>query len=281
MRTRYRISVVLFFAAFVLSGRFTTAARDDSSEKSVKQLIDDLTEIKSQSIGIDGAAIYEGFIADTIPASFEMGVLGVPAPEVPLPMRELVRRGPPALPELIAHLDDARSTKLQVGNDDSANSSRRVGVDSFAYSYFSDEYEPRVLSGSRTEAMEKEFQGRYTVKVGDVCYVLIGQIVNRRLRAVRYQPSAILVVNSPIEAPKLAAKVRSDWGNVDAEALKASLLSDIREANHPRGMKRDTYAKLFVNPALRRLRLYFPDTYDALKGADLAARKQFEAQGGK
>jgi hypothetical protein len=281
MGTRYRTSVVLLIAAFALGGRFTTATSDDSSEKSLKQLIDDLTEIKSQSIGIASAGIYEGFIADTAPASFEVGVLGVAPPEVPLQMRELVRRGPLALPELIGHLDDARSTKLQVGSDDSANSSRQVGVDFFAFSYFSDEYEPRVLSRLRTEAMEKEFRGRYVVKVGDVCYVLIGQIVNRRLRAVRYQPSAILVVNSPIEAPALAKKVRSDWGNVDAEALKASLLSDIHGANRPRGMKRDIYAEVFVNPAFERLRFYFPDTYNALKGTDLAARKQFEAQGGK
>jgi len=41
----------------------------------------------------------------------------------------------------------------------------------------------------------------YTVKVGDVCYAIIGQIVNRSLMAVRYQPSAGLVINSPIEMP--------------------------------------------------------------------------------
>jgi hypothetical protein len=126
--------------------------------------------------------------------------------------------------------------------------------------------------------MEKSFSGRYTVKVGDVCYVLIGQIVNRQLLAVRYQPSAGLVVNSPIEAPVLAEKVREDWGHADVETLRASLLADIRAASHPRGISRAEYTERFVNPALERLRQYFPDTYGSLYGDDLNKRREFEKQ---
>ena len=111
------------------------------------------------------------------------------------------------------------------------------------------------------------------MKVGDVCYVLIGQIVNRQQVAVRYQRTAGLVVNSPIEVPTLAEKVRNDWGNADAEILEASLLSDIRAANHPKRISKVVYTARFVNPALERLRLYFPDTYNALEGNDLQREK--------
>ena len=58
--------------------------------------------------------------------------------------------------------------------------------------------------------MERHFSGTYTVKVADVCYTLIGQIVNRHLLAVRYQSSGGPIVNSPLEAPSLAEKVRKD-----------------------------------------------------------------------
>ena len=116
------------------------------------------------------------------------------------------------------------------------------------------------------------------MKVGDVCYVLIGQIVNRRLLAVRYQPSAGLVVNSPIEAPVLVERVRNDWGNADVEVLRESLLEDIHATNHPKRITPAEYTRRFVNPALQRLRFYFPDTYNTLQSDDLKKRKEFENQ---
>lgn len=266
----------------VLSACVIPAVGGDDSKSSVDQLIDDLTQIDSQSPGINSAAIYEGFIADNSPGSFRGGVLGIAPPKLPPQMSELVRRGPLALPELIKHLDDRRPTKLEVGNKPSG---RQIGVDVFMFMYFSDEYDPRVPhwfdvqeSKKGPWPMERSFQGRYTVKVGDVCYVLIGQIVNRHLFAVRYQPSAGLVVNSPIEAPVLVEKVKGDWGNADAEMLKVSLLTDIHAANHPKRISKAEYTDRFVNPALQRLRLYFPDTYAALEGDDLQKRKEFEKQ---
>ena len=138
-------------------------------------------------------------------------------------MSELVRRGQVALPGLIKHLDDKRPTKFVVGNLPSG----------FAYSgkVFGYEYDPRIRNweaqdsrrGFRCTAMW--FKDTYTVKVGDVCFALIGQIVNRHLSAVRLQPTGFLVVNSPIEVPDLLNMVKSDWGSGDAETLKVSLPS--------------------------------------------------------
>jgi hypothetical protein len=251
-------------------------------QKSVTELIDELTQVDSQSPGINSAAIYEGFIADNSPGSFRGGVLGVAPPKVPPQMRELVRLGPAALPELIKHLDDKRPTKLEVGSKPSGS---QVGVDSFMFMYFSDEYDPRVPYWfDKAELkrgpspMEKDFSGRYAMKVADVCYVLIGQIVNRHLLAVRYQPSGGLVVNSPIEATVLAEKVRNDWGNADAETLRQSFLEDINATNYPKRISREEYTDRFVNTALARLRRYFPEAYNALEGDDLKKRKAFEKQ---
>jgi hypothetical protein len=274
--------VVAFVVAFVLSACAIPAVGGDYSKSSVDELIDGLTQIDSQSPGINSAAIYEGFIADNSPGQFGGGVLGVAPPKVPPQMSELVRRGPLALPDLIKHLDDRRPTKFEVGN---TPSSTQVGVDAFMFMYFSDEYDPRAphwfsdeewKSGRRP--MEKSFEGRYTVKVGDVCYALIGQIVSRRLLPVRYQPSAGLVVNSPIEAPVLVEKVKGDWGTADGEMLKASLLTDIHAANNPKRISKAEYTERFVNPALQRLRLYFPNAYATLEGADLQKRQAFERQ---
>lgn len=265
--------VACFLVASVFSAWAIHAVDGDYSKSSVNQLIDDLTQIDSQSPGINSGAIYEGFIADDSVA-FVTGVIGIAPPAIAPQMRELVRRGPIALPELINHLGDKRPTKLEVGNKQRG---RQVGVDAFMFMFFSDEYDPRMPRWPRAVElksglgnMEKSFEGRYTVKVGDVCYVLIGQIVNRRLLAVRYQPSGGLIVNSPIEAPVLVEKVRNDWGSSDAETLRASLFEDVHAPKE--------YTERFVNPALARLRLYFPDAYRSLGGTDLQKRKAFERQ---
>ena len=262
-----RTWIPAFVALFALSANISAAAADDYSKKSVAQLIDDLTQIDTQALETASAAMYSRFLANDGAISSLMGVWGVPPSRIPPQMRELVRRGPLALPELIKHLDDRRPTKLEVGNKPGYSTSQ-IGADAFWWTDFSDEYDPRSRppSGEKPETpmpMMKEFQGRYAVKVADICYTLIGQIVNRRLVAAHGQPSAGLMVNSPIEVPALAEEVRNDWGNADAEELRASLLADLRATNHS-------------NSALERLRLYFPETYNALEGDDLKKKKQFE-----
>jgi hypothetical protein len=78
--------------------------------------------------------------------------------------------------------------------------------------------------------------------------VAVGQIVNRRLNAVRYQPSLCLVVNSPVEMPALATATRADWQGLTPTAHEQQLVRDIAESNDP---------YLPAN-ALRRLLFYYP-----------------------
>src|SRR5580704_12865962 len=166
--------IIGLLAAFIPS--YGRPASSDYSQKTVTQLIDDLTQIDSESPGISFSAIYVGFVAEDTSASAWVGHPGVAPPaEVPPQMRELVRRGPIALRELIKHLDDKRPTKLEVGGSPYVFSGKVFGY----------EYDPRVRDwkpfdtrrGFRWTAMS--FKDTYTVKVGDVCFALLGQIVNR------------------------------------------------------------------------------------------------------
>lgn len=264
---------LLALLMIVVPAHSARASDVNYSKASIDKLMDDLALIDSSAPGVNSAGMYGGFIAVDAPAQLQMGVLGVPPPGVPPQMRELVRRGISALPALIAHLNDARPTKLEVGNEAlpaGSTKQRIVGVNFFMFEYFSNEYDPRIRTGVRVSVkdyMMKDFSGRYTVKVGDVCYALIGQIVNRSLLPVRYQPSAGLVVNSPIETPDLIERLKNDWGNADAETLKASLQSDIRS-----GTLLYQYASAFT-----RLRFYFPEAYKQLQGDDLIKRSDFES----
>jgi hypothetical protein len=232
-------SLLCFFNPAVCSALASDSTLD-LRNVSVANLIDDLVDIDAQAPGLHSTALVRTFIADNSPSEFGGGVIGSVAPKNFPQMTELVRRGVSSLPLLIKHLDDKRPTKLTVGED------------FFMFRYFSDEYDSKTLAPRvRGAGLEKNFDGKYTVRVGDVCYALIGQIVNRNLLPIRYQPSAGLIVNSPIEAPVLIEEVKRDWADIDAKEHMASLLADARAGN-------DLWE---YEPALRRLRFYYPDEY--------------------
>jgi hypothetical protein len=233
-------------------------AAPDPSQASDDALIDSLTTIDGPVMGADGLSQYSGFILDGV--EYNGGVLGAPAASTPPATLELVRRGVAALPDLIAHLTDKRPTKLVVGGE------------FYMFQYFSTEYDPRerrhrnLLCGGGCE--ERPFDGTYTVRVGDICYFLVGQIVGRYLTAVRYQPSAGLVVNSPLESPELVAAIHHDWAAVSADSFREFLLADIEGARN----------LIRAGPALARLRFYYPDSYRGLTGVSADWRGKFEAE---
>ncbi|MDD5201026.1 MAG: hypothetical protein PHC88_14625 [Terrimicrobiaceae bacterium] len=208
-------------------------------------LIARLRDVTSPGIGTHPTARASGFLATDDEPRFDGGILGSAKPEASSVMRELVRRGCAALPELIGHLEDSRPTRMIVGRG-------------LMGKWFGAEYDPRNRkSGKPPPGVQPLYDpaigGRrfetYAVKVGDLCFVAIGQIVNRNLSAVRYQPSLCLVVNSPIESPALAAAVKADWAWLGA-------------ADHERSLENDALSP--VNPpaeqcAVERLAFYYPD----------------------
>src|SRR5262249_48724012 len=80
---------------------------------------------------------------------------------------------------------------------------------------------------AETLRAKEEHIKSYTVKVGDVCLVAIGQVVGRAYKAVRYQSTACVVLNSPTHDPKLCAVVRAIWKAKDSRSkLFDSLRAD-------------------------------------------------------
>jgi hypothetical protein len=244
-------------------------------DDALERLVADLALIDGPAPGLGGMANYSTFMAEDEEPRFSSGVLGVPPSTVPPQMRELVRRGVEALPILFRHLGDRRATKLTIADN-------KI----LTYRVFGEEYDPRtppacysacrhfdsrreecgacIRERRQQEEQWETIDGAYQVKIGDVCFVLIGQIVNRNLNAVRYQPSGSQYVNSPIVKPSLAENVRADWAGLDAQGHEASLRADVR--THP-----------LSGDALVRLRFYYPDAYAALDGDDAVKRQQFEA----
>lgn len=175
--------------------------------------------------------------------------------------RKLVAFGPKALPYLLDALEDKTPTKLKQSHDQM-----------FGGMFLSAEMDLNPTNSTEQAAtavfpkrdaridFEKAIKA-YTIKVGDVCFVAIGQIVGRAYLAMRYQPTAIVIINSPTEEPKLAKAVRDIWSSTNAaQKLFDSLLFDYSTEGVFNGESLDGWSigSRLQCEAARRLLYYFP-----------------------
>jgi hypothetical protein len=190
-------------------------------------------------------------------------------------LKTLVTLGPEALPFLLEALDDQTPTKIEIKHDsyigamwhdaelplNPVNPAERSVADARAAKA---RHEPLSDQNNAVKS--------YTVKVGDVCFVAIGQIVGRSYSAVRYQPTACIVLNCPSHDAALCAEVRAMWMSDDpTRKLFDSLLTDFATDGVFNGESLDGWglgSALQCKAALRLL-YYFPDETAALIAARL------------
>lgn len=118
-----------------------------------------------------------------------------------------------------------------------------------------------------TENLELISEDRYVLRVGDLCFAAVGQIVNRPLHpasgGLRNQNGArdlrSACVNSPVHSPLLARATREDWAGLTPAAHAASLQIDAR------GYLAAKTDRTLDPGGLRRMLFYYPE-----QGAKLA-----------
>lgn len=224
------------------------------------QLIDKLQEVATEGVGIHSTAWGDAFLAIDEEPKFMGGILGSAKPVVSPIMRELVRRGIAILPDLIEHLADSRPTKLVIKHECCFGSMWHGEEYSLRF-YNPEQAFERQFASHQKNSRENQRLAQYTIRVGDLCYVAIGQIVNRRLNAIRYQPTACIVINSPVETPELAVAVKQDWAGLTIE-------------QHILSLRQDAYSKdpfTTADLAMKRLAFYYPVEAEQL-ALDLLAR---------
>jgi hypothetical protein len=139
-------------------------------------------------------------------------------------LKALVTLGPDALPFLLDALDDQTPTKITIEHDDWFGA---MWHGAELYLNPVNPAEAVVKARQANPRPEDKHVKSYTVKVGDVCFVAVGQIVGRSYQAVRYQPTACIVLNCPAHDAKLCAEVRAIWKSEDPRAkLFDSLRAD-------------------------------------------------------
>ena len=247
----------------------------------IKQLIANLALIESPDMGL--SSTYGGSAFAPIPQTTRAGVmiLGAERPKTSADLVELVKLGPKAMPYLLAALDDPTPAKLVIGHP--LGSDERIG--------FGGVFRGNEIAGNPANRAEQVVIGekpegwwtplskrtevkdqRHIVTVGDVCFVIIGQITGRSsYRVARYQPSAITIINSPTDDPALVKQVRAIWSAEDAaQHLLDALLLDFSTTlnvpkDAPRTLRDQAYGAWFYPfGAAMRLLYYFPEETEHL-----------------
>lgn len=179
-------------------------------------------------------------------------------------LRDLVAIGPDALPFLLAALGDDTRTKLTFRHRGTRGVFRE-GETTLSDELPGNPLNPRevgVIDPPGRAAGRSGHVETYTVKVGDLCLVAVGQIVGRPYTAARYQMTSCTVLNSPVEDAVYRGRVRSIWAPGDpTRTLFESLWTDYRTTGMPRGPDRvgSNFGSRFQTGAVVRLLYYFPD----------------------
>ena len=143
-------------------------------------LLERLRDVKHQDIGYSSSVSGVSFLPlgqrETLG-----GLLFQQPEEASETVRSLVQPAK-AIPALLDHLSDDRKTKIVIEHAGPFGEFR--------------------LTQDKGEKAEEDFgegwaRGKaYTIRVGDLCYVALGQIVNRPYTAVRYFPTANVYLTS-------------------------------------------------------------------------------------
>jgi ankyrin repeat protein len=177
-------------------------------------------------------------------------------------LREIVKRGAAAVPHLIAHLDDRRETDIKVWDQG------WVGAPDGPDFRETTDYNPRTTSRPAVKNNPDEPDRNpgnprepHTITLGDLCFVALGQIVNRDFCAVSLKNHFTINTDyfgvnvvSPTHSPAVLATVRREWGNLTRAQHRAALIADFQQPDHVRR---------WVG-ACRRLAYYYPDSLEAL-----------------
>lgn len=229
-------------------------------EKQILKLIANLANIANPDFGLSDTMSGDAFAPVPTARRASAGLLTDHKLKTSEDFVELVKLGPKALPLLLKALDNQTPTKLIITHDSF-----------FGAMWFANELrgnpgndaEQKVLAAAPKPrpGFEMTNVSPYTVKVGDVCFVIVGQIVGRSYQAVRYQLTACVVINSPTHDSSLAKEVRTIWSSPEpSQHLLDSLLLDFASIGVFNGTSLDGWgvgSDLQVGAAMRLL-YYFP-----------------------
>jgi hypothetical protein len=210
----------------------------------VRALIQQLADVSEEGLGYSSAYAGTDFLPYADAGQTGMLLLQRPPPAPSTVLRSLVSIGAPAVTGLVGCLADERLTRV-------------APVRALEWMEFADEMD----FNARTEAAPPPTVNRndstaepapYRVTVGDLCFVALGQVLNRAWSAVRYQPSGGIVISSPSRSAALRSAVEQALRGLASSRHRDQLVRDFREPDHE-GRREG---------AALRLAFYYPEALD-------------------
>lgn len=236
-------------------------AMTDEKKRRIKQLIADLVGLSEPDYGLSSTLTGHAFAPLPGHTRFGAGLVTDHELKASESLRKLVEAGSDALPFLLEALGDTRPTKLK--------------VNARGTPFFAHELERNVLNSIERRVLSQKWDKNdddnddgpsdpraYTLRIGDACFVALGQIVGRSYSAVRYQPSMMVVINSPVESKIMRERLWAIWKSEDpTRKLLDSLLLDYATEGIFNGRSLDGWAEGSDRQieAAMRLLYYFPD----------------------
>lgn len=159
----------------------------------------------------------------------------------------LIRLGTDAIPALVAHLDDKRPTEI-------GPFSVRCFQKSLDWNTKSRSDIP-LWEETSFVAPEPQSPARdgYHLTVGDLCYEVLGQIVNRDYDCVIWlSMNYDIDISSPGQSSLMRDHLKKTWGTLSRERHRQSLVSDFQLADSPR-RRQGAYC---------RLAFYYPEAVE-------------------
>lgn len=176
----------------------------------------------------------------------------------------LIRMGPEAVPALLKHLDDERPTGfgqvnpwmfderpdynchpklsppfgVNLGGSLPRASNRSDDTEEAAEA---DEEEEAEEGAEDDPEPEREVLS-HTFTVGDACFELLGEIVNRDFETFE-GGCHWRQVTSPTRSPKLRLQLKMEWGGLSRETHRRSLIADLHHPDTPR-RQQEAYVRL-------------------------------------
>ncbi|HUY89282.1 MAG TPA: hypothetical protein VMV10_11150 [Pirellulales bacterium] len=215
------MSMLRMPGCWALAGLLVLAPHLSAGERECEQWIEELLEVDEPGYGYSVYFSGSEFLPYEDTGHVTTLVLGAGRAARSDTLRKLVEQGIEAIPTLLKHIGDDRPLNMKP-------------VSGMMWMSFSEEYDfnrrtrkPAPQGVNRDDlAFGPNEPQEHAVTIGDLCFVALGQIVNRSFSATRYQPTGGMVVSSPTHSAALKKVILDDWTGVTKERHKALLIED-------------------------------------------------------